>query len=293
MTAVSTCQLPATRGALVGTPAPLGCAVALPAEGACRTVTSSSLAVIPARVSGHAALSADGNFPPALRMLRCLQLRRTITPFQGGTMSNVRRATDGQPRLRPLVEGGGGPAGAAPALAAGDLRLGSWAPRIPSTGTTGKRPKTCAKVEMIVAKETGSNVPTDPTAEGTEPKLKSVLLRGSSRNIFSPGPLEEVDRSYSQIICSDRPSQPCWAPGLWPVRASGTGWSFRLSSSPPASLLSSCKLLRGKKVSSRSETDDRRPGPPPCLFWKFTIINYKCNNIFYKYICIYLNLGND
>lgn len=46
-------------------------------------------------------------------------------------MSNVRRATDGQPRLRPLVEGGGGPAGAAPALAAGDLRLGSWAPRIP------------------------------------------------------------------------------------------------------------------------------------------------------------------
>lgn len=92
----------------------------------------------------------------------------------------------------------------------------------PPTGTTGKRPRACAMVEMIVAKETGSNVPTDPTAEGMEPKLKSVLLGGNSRNVSSPRPLEEADRSYPQVIRSYHLSQPRRGLGLWPVRASGS-----------------------------------------------------------------------
>lgn len=55
-------------------------------------------------------------------------------------MSSVMQATDRQQRPWPLVEGQG-PASAAPALAAGDLRLGSRAPRVPPQARRESNPK--------------------------------------------------------------------------------------------------------------------------------------------------------
>lgn len=183
---------------------------------------SSSIAVTPAGDSGRAARAADAGTSPQPRG-RCavafLQLRRTAEPRHlEGRRHEQRQAAAS---AASLVEGGGDQL----------LQHRLWL-RVtfdwvvgslhPPTGTTGKRPRACAMVEMIVAKETGSNVPTDPTAEGTEPKLKSVLLGGNSRNVSSPRPLEEADRSYPQVIRSYHLSQPRRGPGLWPVRASGS-----------------------------------------------------------------------
>lgn len=129
MTAVSTCPLPARRGALV--PPPLGCAVTPPADGACWTVLPApSRSLLPGTAAVQPGLQTRG-LPPSpvdaalSRSCSCAG-RLSRDTWRGGATSKSGS------RVRGLSHGGGrGPAAAAPALAAGDLRLGRGLPASP------------------------------------------------------------------------------------------------------------------------------------------------------------------
>lgn len=77
---------------------------------------------------------------------------------------------------------------------------------------------------MIVVKEIGYSLYTDPTVEGTEPSLNSILLTENSQNVFLQGPLEEAGHLYPQVVHPGRSPQPCRGPGCWSIGALGITW---------------------------------------------------------------------